>query len=165
MLIPQKDRWQEAPDKRLLETIPDNKEHWVYFGILKTTNWKLQVHMKKKPLTKPRMLSSLNSTYDPHGTAAPFMLEGRWLIQRSCHQNLDQEEQIPYSMARQLAAWQHKKLCIIFLMHQSMDMVSVTTSNSLQSSHWKIKNGASEVHLHSLIGTNSSHIINQAFDE
>ena len=38
MLIPQKDRRQEAPDKRLLETTPDNKEHWVYFGTLKTTN-------------------------------------------------------------------------------------------------------------------------------
>ena len=38
MSIPQKDSRQEAPDKRLLETIPYMKEHWVYFETLKITN-------------------------------------------------------------------------------------------------------------------------------
>ena len=59
-----------------------------------------------------------------------------------------------------------------------MDMVSVATFNwlmkmikfidSLQSSHWKIKSGAAEVYFHSVVGTISSHIINQdvqTFDE
>ena len=66
-------------------------------------------------------------------------------------------------------------VCIIFLMHQSTNMVSVATFEWLtkmvkfiQSSYWKIKGGASEVYLYSAVGTNSSYIINQGiqtFDE
>ena len=63
-------------------------------------------------------------------------------------------------------------------MHQNTDMVSAATfqwlmkiiklSNSLQSSHWKIKRRAFEVYLLSMVGRNSSRVINQGvqtFDE
>ena len=40
MSIPQKDRWQEAQDKRLLETIPDNERalHVLWNIEVKMTN-------------------------------------------------------------------------------------------------------------------------------
>ena len=110
-----------------------------------------QIHIKEKPMTRRGMLSSLSSIYDPLELSAPFMLEGRRIIQSLCYQNLDWDEQIPDSMARQWAEWKSDLLlledikvercfkpisnlvklentvCIICLMHQSMDMVSVAT--------------------------------------
>ena len=148
--IPWKDRRQQAPDKRLLETIPDNEKSLGVFWNIEDDKVGFQVHMKKKPLTRRGMLPSLSSICDPLALAAPFMLEGRRVTQSLCHQNLDWYEQIPDSMARYLAAWKSNLLlleyikvqdvlnprnlvklentvCIIFLMHQSMDMVSVAT--------------------------------------
>ena len=80
MSIPQKDRRQEAPDKRLLETIPDNKRALGVLWNIKDDKLGFQVHMKEKPLTRRGMLSSLSSIYDPLELAAPFMLEGRRII-------------------------------------------------------------------------------------
>ena len=85
MSIPQKDRRQEAPDKRLLQTIPDNERA---LGVLwNTEDDKLgfQIHMKEKPLTRRGMLSSLSSIYDPLGLAVLFMLEGKRIFQSLCH--------------------------------------------------------------------------------
>ena len=58
------------------------------------------------------MLSSLSSIYDPLGLAAPFILEWRRIIQSLCHQNLDWDEQIPDSMARQWLAWKSNLLLL-----------------------------------------------------
>ena len=67
----------------------------------------LQIHMKEKPLTRRGMLSSFSSTYDPLGLAAPFMLEGRRIIQSFATRIWTWDEQITDSMARQ---WQHGNL-------------------------------------------------------
>ena len=80
MSIPQKDRRQEAPDKRLLETIPDNERALGVLWNIKDDKLGFQVHMKEKPLTRRGMLSSMSSIYDPLELAAPFMLEGRRII-------------------------------------------------------------------------------------
>ena len=112
MSLPQKDRRQEAQDKRLLETIPDNERALGVLWNIEDDKLGFQVHMKEKPLTRRGMFSSLSSIYDPLGLAAPFMLEGRRIIQSLCHQNLDQVEQIPDSKARQWAAWRSSLLLL-----------------------------------------------------
>ena len=85
--LPQKDRKQQVPDKKLLETGPDNEKA---LGVLSNIeDDKLPVHMKEKNLIRRGMLSSLNSIYDPLELAAPFMLERRKIIQILCHQSLD----------------------------------------------------------------------------
>ena len=85
--FPRNDRIQEAPDKKLLETSPDNEKA---LGVLSNIeDDKLPVHMKEKNLIRRGMLSSLNSIYDPLELAAPFMLERRKIIQILCHQSLD----------------------------------------------------------------------------
>ena len=112
MSIPQKDRRQEAPDKRLLETSPDNERALGALCNIEDDKLGFQVHMKEKPLTRRGMLLSLSSIYDPLGLAVPFMIEVRRIIQSLCHQNLDWDEQIPESMARQWAAWKSNLLLL-----------------------------------------------------
>ena len=56
------------------------------------------------------MLSSLSSIYDQLGLATP--LEVRRIIQSLSHQNLDWDEQISDSMARQWAAWKSNQLLL-----------------------------------------------------
>ena len=41
-----------------------------------------------KNLTKRVMLSVISSIYDPLGFAAPFVLEGRRILQNFCEQNV-----------------------------------------------------------------------------
>ena len=93
MSIPQKDRRQEAPDKRLLEAVLDYA-----LGVLwniEEDKLEFQVHMKEKLLPRTGMLSSLSLIYDPLGFAALVMLERRRIIQTLCHQNLHWDEQNP----------------------------------------------------------------------
>ena len=78
MSIPQKDRRQEVPDKRLLEAFLDYA-----LGVLwniEEDKLEFQVHMKEKLLTRTGMLS-LSLIYDPLGLAALVMLERRRIIQ------------------------------------------------------------------------------------
>ena len=152
--LPQKDRQQEAPDKKLLETSPDNEKALGVLWNIEDDKLGFPVYMKEKNLIRRGMLSSLNSIYDPLELAAPFMLERRKIIQSLCHQSLDWDEQIPDSMARQWKPWKSnlllleeittercfkpKKLGKIreyilhhFFAHQSIDMVSVATFEGL----------------------------------
>ena len=57
MSIPQKDRRQEGPDKRLLEVIPDNERALGELWNIEDVKLGFQVHMKEKPLTRRGMLS------------------------------------------------------------------------------------------------------------
>ena len=85
----------------MLETIPGNERALGVLWNIEDGKLGFQVHIKEKPLTRIGMLSSLSSIYDPLGLAAPFMLEGRRIIQSLWNLNLDWDEQIPDSMARQ----------------------------------------------------------------
>ena len=48
--------------------------------------------MKKKPKTRRDMLSTLSSLYDPLRFVAPFILQGRKILQHSCEENLKWDE-------------------------------------------------------------------------
>ena len=110
MSIPQKDRRQEAPDKRLLEAVLDYA-----LGVLwniEEDKLEFQVHMKEKLLPRTGMLSSLILIYGPLGLAALVMLERRRIIQTLCHQNLHWDEQNPENIVRQCATWKSNLLIL-----------------------------------------------------
>ena len=62
--IQQIDRWQEAPGKKLLETIPYNARAPGVLWSIKDDKLGFQVHIKEKPLTRREMLTSLSSIYN-----------------------------------------------------------------------------------------------------
>ena len=99
----------------MLEKIPDNEKALGVFWNTEDGKVGIQVHMKEKPLTRRGMLPSLSSICDTLGLAAPFMLEGRRVIQSLCHQNLDWYEQIPDSMAKHLVAWKSNLLLLEYI--------------------------------------------------
>ena len=47
-----------------------------------------KIKLDRTSLTKSTMLSMISSIYDPLGFAAPFVLEGRRILQSLCNQNL-----------------------------------------------------------------------------
>ena len=56
MSIPQRDRRQEAPDKRLLETIPDNERALGVLQNIGDDKLGFQRHMEEKTLIRRGML-------------------------------------------------------------------------------------------------------------
>ena len=58
----------------------------------------MKTHLASKlqePLTSCGILSTLSSVYNPLGFAAPFILEGRIIIQKLCKENSAWDETIP----------------------------------------------------------------------
>ena len=54
--------------------------------------------MKEKPKTRRDMLSTLSSVYDPLGFVAPFILQGKRILQHLSDENLQWDEIVPQSI-------------------------------------------------------------------
>ena len=61
--------------------------------------------MKEKPKTRRGMLSTLSSVYDPLGFVAPFILQGRKILQHLCEENLQWDEIVPQSIQDNWEEW------------------------------------------------------------
>ena len=53
-----------------------------------------KIKLDRTSLTKRTMLSMISSIYDPLGFAAPFVLEGRRILQNLCNQNLPWDTEV-----------------------------------------------------------------------
>ena len=62
-------------------------------------NLNFRVNIKEIPLTRGKMIPPLSSVYDPLGLAAPFIMKGKQLTQKLCHQNLNWDERGPEDLA------------------------------------------------------------------
>ena len=60
--------------------------------------FKFKVNMKEKPKTRRDMLSTLSSVYDPLGFVAPFILQGKRILQHLSDENLQWDEIVPQSI-------------------------------------------------------------------
>ena len=60
--------------------------------------FKFKVNMKEKPKTRRDMLSTLSSVYDPLGFVAPFILQGKRILQHLSDENLQWDEIAPQSI-------------------------------------------------------------------
>ena len=60
--------------------------------------FKFKVNMKEKPKTRRDMLSTLSSVYDPLGFVAPFILQGKIILQHLSDENLQWDEIVPQSI-------------------------------------------------------------------
>ena len=96
-----------------------------------------KIKLDRTSLTKRTMLSMISSNYDPLGFAAPFVLEGRRILQNLCNQNLPWDTEVNDDVKKEwnkfITRLKHVdelyvRRCIIFLMHQSRAMVSAAIS-------------------------------------
>ena len=60
--------------------------------------FKFKENMKEKPKTRRDMLSTLSSVYDPLGFVAPFILQGKRILQHLSDENLQWDEMVPQSI-------------------------------------------------------------------
>ena len=60
--------------------------------------FKFKVNMKEKPKTRRDMLSTLSSVYDHLGFVAPFILQGKRILQHLSDENLQWDEIVPQSI-------------------------------------------------------------------
>ena len=60
--------------------------------------FKFKVNMKEKPKTRRDMLSTLSSVYDPLGFVAPFLLQGKRILQHLSDENLQWDEIVPQAI-------------------------------------------------------------------
>jgi Pao retrotransposon peptidase/Family of unknown function (DUF5641) len=57
--------------------------HWC----IQNDSFVFRINLQDKPLTRRGMLSTVSSIFDPLGFAAPFLLEGKRLLQQVCNSN------------------------------------------------------------------------------
>ena len=63
---------------------------------------------EEKTLTRRGLLSTLSSVYDPLGFAAPFILEGRMIIQKLCKENSAWDESVPRMLKDEWNIWKEE---------------------------------------------------------
>ncbi|KAK3886574.1 hypothetical protein Pcinc_009223 [Petrolisthes cinctipes] len=66
---------------------------------------KVSVNESSRPLTKRGMLSTLSAIYDPLGMVAPYLLQGRIILQELCRLKLGWDEEIPDDHQNRWKQW------------------------------------------------------------
>ena len=96
---------QENDTKELSESeCPIEKAlglHWC----TATDTFRFKIDLKERPATRRGMLSTVASIYDPLGFIAPFILQGRVMLQRVCEENLSWDQAIPASIQKDWDCW------------------------------------------------------------
>ena len=64
-----------------------------------------KVELKEKPNTRRGMLSTLSTIYDPLGFVAPFILQGRKILQHLCHENQKWDQTVNRSIQDSWEDW------------------------------------------------------------
>ena len=86
------------------EELPVEKALGVYWDVEKDI-FTFKLNMKEKPLTRRGMLSCISSVYDPLGFAAPFLLDGRKVIQKLCKEKKNWDEAVTEEQKEEWNRW------------------------------------------------------------
>ena len=87
--------------------LPSEKTFGVHWNT-ETDTSELKINLKQKSLTRRETLSLLSSVYDPLGSATPFLIPGKLLIQQLCKGYLGWNEPIREDMKIQWGKWENK---------------------------------------------------------
>ena len=89
--IPEENIKEGVKDKDLSGDLSKDKALGICWNIEKDT-FSFKINLDRKPITKRGLLSMISPIYDPLGYAAPFVLEGRRILQRLCNKNVQWDE-------------------------------------------------------------------------
>ena len=76
---------------------------------LKSDSFTFRITPDEKPFTRRRLLSTLNSFYDPLGLAAPILIRGKLLLRKMNAATTDWDQVLPKEYENEWATWQHAK--------------------------------------------------------
>ncbi|XP_047674812.1 uncharacterized protein LOC125145551 [Tachysurus fulvidraco] len=64
-----------------------------------------KVALDEKPATRRGILSTVASVFDPLGFLAPFLLQGKKVLQEMCHKGIEWDEPLPGELRPQWESW------------------------------------------------------------
>ena len=105
--IDEADRRLGVKDKDLMVYLPAEQASGVLWDT-ETDKFAFRVTLKQKLWTRRSLLSVISSIYNPLGFAAPFLLQGKLLIQQLCKENLRWDETILDNIQRQWTKWERQ---------------------------------------------------------
>ncbi|KAI4902936.1 hypothetical protein NFI96_019343, partial [Prochilodus magdalenae] len=131
--------------------------HWN----IEKDSFTFKVVPKDQPATRRSILSSVASIYDPLGFVAPYLLNGKRILQEMCHQGTGWDDPLPDQLRPRPEKWQREvseleKICIArcylpadfgkvikMELHHFSD---ASTSGYGQCSYLRLKNEKGEIH-------------------
>ena len=104
-IIPEERHHQKIKDQDLnIGDLPVQRALGVHWNI-ENDYLGFKINLKDKPLTRRGMLSTISSVYDPLGVAAPFVLEGRKILQKLCQLKVGWDEKITDNLKKDWVLW------------------------------------------------------------
>ena len=97
--VPEHQRRTGVKDQDLSADLPNEKALGICWN-LREDIFSFRLQLETGTLTKRLMLSMISSIYDLLGFAAPFILEGRNILQGLCNQNIQWDSEVSSSVKK-----------------------------------------------------------------
>ena len=116
-VVPKEDR--KSVEEVSLEKEKEKMERALgVFWNVKHDKLGFQIDLKEKPETRRGILSTISSIYDPLGLAAPFLLEGKTILQSLCSSKLHWDTEVAVDIKEK---WRQWKAGLVMLESISID--------------------------------------------
>ena len=102
--IPEHQRRMGMKNQDLCGDLPNEKALGICWD-LKDDTFSFKLKLDTRTITKRVMLSVISSIYDPLGFAAPFILEGRKILQGLCNQGIKWDNQVSSNVKQDWKKW------------------------------------------------------------
>ena len=103
--IPQEERSKEVKECDLaVDNLPAERALGVYWCV-ENDSLGFRIELKYKPLTRRDILSSTSSIYDPLGLAAPYLLQGRKILQELCSDKKEWDDDLSEEQKNTWLRW------------------------------------------------------------
>ena len=102
--IPESQRRFGMKNQDLYGDLPNEKALGICWN-LKDDTFSFKLKLDTRTLTKRVMLSMISSIYDPFGFAAPFILEGRRILQGLCNQSIKWDNEVSSDEKKDRKKW------------------------------------------------------------
>ncbi|KAL7874304.1 hypothetical protein SRHO_G00052740 [Serrasalmus rhombeus] len=105
LTIPLEDRATEIKDLDLDQHSLAIKRALGVQWCIQSDQFKFQVNIEQKPLTRRGILSTMSSVYDPLGMLSPVILPARNILQELCRLRIGWDDAVPEHHAQQWTKW------------------------------------------------------------
>ena len=107
--VPENQRGMGVKDQDLSGDLPNEKTLGICWNERENI-FSFRLKLEARTLTKRVMLSMISSIYDPLGFAAPFILEGRRILQGLCNQDIQWDSEVSSVVKKDWRNWVIEKL-------------------------------------------------------
>ena len=103
--IPAEDRAKGIKDLDLeQEELPSERVLGIEWCV-ESDAFRFRITLKDKPFTRRGILSTVSSIYDPLGFAAPFLLQGKRILQELCKEKIEWDDPVPEELRARWERW------------------------------------------------------------